>query len=77
MELKNGAQVLASKEIPANGYSNGNIDGHVVLALRQRKYGPEYVTWVTDPDGNAFWGHYYGDVIEATKDFEDRTALMC
>jgi hypothetical protein len=33
----------------------------------------EYVTWRTDDDGNAYWGHYFGRaLLDATKDFENR-----
>ena len=73
--LKNGAEVLETRAIPAHGaFPEGPVDGHVVLA---RFRGNEYVTWVTDPDGNAFWGHYHRDIVEASQDFAERVAQWC
>ena len=59
MNLNNGAQVLAH-----------TADNSVVLA----HFRNEYVTWCVDPDGNAYWGHYFDqDIIAATDDFIERT----
>lgn len=33
---------------------------------------PMYVTWACRDDDNYFWGHYFGDLMEAKKDLLDR-----
>jgi hypothetical protein len=29
---------------------------------------PQYATWRTEDEGNAFFGHYFSDLAEAAKD---------
>lgn len=44
--------------------------GDIVLAY----WRDEFVTWKTDSDGNAYWGHYFGDNWKrAIADFAKRT----
>lgn len=55
--LKNGATVI-----------KGNIGGVVLASFRD-----QFVTWVTDTEGNAHWGHYFKDNLrKALDDFEAR-----
>lgn len=58
--LKNGATLIERK--------NG-----IVLAKRDQDIHP-FVTWAEDADGNTYWGHYHGDLIEAVADFEERAS---
>jgi hypothetical protein len=32
-----------------------------------------WVTWVMDTEGHCFWGHYYEELPDATRDYEART----
>ena len=33
----------------------------------------QFVTWATNPEGETFWGHYFGENLkEALQDFEER-----
>lgn len=54
---------------------NGSVvikrEGEIVLA--QTDSG-EWVTWCTDSEGNAFWGHYFReDFLAAVVDFSKRS----
>ncbi len=40
------------------------------------QYGNEYVTWHIDDEGYGFWGHYFSDIYDAMRDYEDRVADM-
>jgi len=57
--LQNGARVLL-----------GHVGG-VVLAYWEGRLHP-YVTWATDRDGAAYWGHYHADLVAAVADFAER-----
>ena len=57
--LQNGARVLL-----------GRVGG-VVLAYWEGRLHP-YVTWSTDRDGSAYWGHYHANLAEAVADFAER-----
>lgn len=70
MKLKNGASIIQSNKI-----RDGN--GSVVLAQWHRGEYKEYITWKTDDNGNAFYGHYFSNIIEATEDFKDRVIKFC
>ena len=63
-ELKNGATVIASQQVEP--------DGRVVLAKTQGESACPYVTWAVDDEGNAYWGHYYIDLMDAFADFTSR-----
>ena len=54
---------------------NGSVvikrEGEIVLAKTASE---EWVTWSTDKEGNAFWGHYFQeDFFAAVDDFMVRT----
>ncbi|KKN16905.1 hypothetical protein LCGC14_0971100 [marine sediment metagenome] len=36
----------------------------------------EWVTWMVDPQGNRFWGHYFFNEEEARTDFWDRVGRL-
>lgn len=59
MTLRNGADVLKMKK---------DASGFVVLARTD----VDFVTWLVDNDGNAFHGHYFQTLAEASKDFDSR-----
>lgn len=59
------AVIIAEREVDGGNH-------HVVLALDALGYQP-YVTWIYDQkNDNAFWGHYYSDIVTAAHDFEER-----
>lgn len=62
--LTNGAIVVAAK--PATG------QGEIVLALRNAPYEP-WITWVHDPKGHCYSGHYFDDFDEAVEDYRSRS----
>lgn len=60
--LPNGADILDRRTVG---------EGQVVLA---RYYGAQpFVTWRVDQDGNAYWGHYHRELVDAAQDFRTRT----
>jgi len=61
-KLPNGAIVIHTCQ------PNKSHPEAVVLA----EYGYDYVTWVIDHDGNAFWGHYFNNFFEAVADLKKR-----
>lgn len=67
-KLPNGATVLEYKSF--NGPFGYDDVRNVVLA-KTDGYMP-YVTWRLDAIGNAYWGHYYSNLNEAKKDFQER-----
>ena len=44
--------------------------GEVVLA----KWRGEFVTWVVNSKGDAFWGNYHRGLASAVTDFEERAS---
>ena len=56
-KMKNGAIVIDFDEA-----------SHVVLA----NFNGDFVTWLTDSEGHAYWGHYFDTVTAAVKDFVER-----
>lgn len=61
-KINNGAVVLKAERIEDN----------MTLVLAAWKAITEFVTWMVDEDGNAFWGHYHRDVLEAAENFKNR-----
>lgn len=59
-KMNNGAIVLAYCE-----------QRQIVLAY----YNGEYVTWYTEPNGEAYWGNYFRDFNEAAEDFKNRALV--
>jgi hypothetical protein len=58
-KMNNGAEVLKRDE----------ATGIVLAKFRDS----EYVTWMTDDDGIAYWGHYFGDdIVAASADYAER-----
>jgi hypothetical protein len=39
------------------------------------KWNDEYVTWAVDKEGNAYWGHYFSDIMEAVRDYMQRAEV--
>ena len=59
LNLKNGAEII-------------NMDSIAGIVLAKFR-GFEYVTWNVDADGNAYWGHYFNDDLNAARiDYADR-----
>lgn len=44
----------------------------IVLVRRDDGFFP-YVTWVADPEGNFYYGHYFATRDEAIRDFAERS----
>ncbi len=64
-KLPNGAIVLATR--PASG----NYD--LVLAFHPGSDDP-FITWKVQPEtGEAHWGTYRNDIVEAVQDYQERT----
>ena len=70
--MKNGATVLAVKGRREEG-------AQVVLAMwtksgRYKEYSAkaEFITWVVSDEGDAFWGTYCQDLLDAVEDFKGR-----
>lgn len=59
-ELPNGAQVALGQF------------GQVVLAFRGPGVSQPFVTWETDLDGSAYWGHYHATLEAACADYAKR-----
>ena len=57
-KLKNGAIQIERK-------------GNTVLALWEGHHHP-YVTWRINEQGDTYLGHYFEDVVEAVRDFDQR-----
>jgi hypothetical protein len=58
-KMNNGAELLKRDE----------ATGIVLAKFRDS----EYVTWMTDADGIAYWGHYFaGDIVAASADYAER-----
>lgn len=61
--LANGARVLSARAI---GHSRW-----IVLAEREGTYDP-FVTWEATSVDNTYWGHYFGGLVEAMRDYDKR-----
>lgn len=44
-------------------------DQNYVILCRAKD---EWITWVMDPNGYCYWGHYMNDEFDARKDFYER-----
>lgn len=68
-KLPNGAIVIACAQ-------QDHTPTYVVLALWMRgRNDAEYATWITDEDGEAFWGHYFNEDLEpAVNDYFERVS---
>jgi len=66
--LKNGAWVIHSTEV--------DHDCEVTLGYWHKNWpgsdSKEYVTWLTDKNGNAYLGHYFRDFFAAVNDYKER-----
>ena len=52
-----------------NGAAQIDRKGDIVIAKTER----DFVTWGIDPEGNCYWGHYFGDDFKAAaEDFTIR-----
>lgn len=71
-KLPNGAFIIASA-LRAGADPRYHIV-HIVLAMWLRgRNDCEYVTWAVGPDGEAYWGRYFGeDVSSAVVDYTER-----
>jgi hypothetical protein len=66
--LPNGAEILAR-------YHNIRAQNTwIVLCVWHEGPYREYVTWCTDGDGNAHWGHYFREYGAAARDYQTRVA---
>ena len=63
--LTNGAIVLQSAPLRDGGRAV-LTDAHAVSSVEP------YVTWIVDAAGNAFWGHYFAKVTDASSDYAIR-----
>jgi len=62
--LNNGAEILAYKK---------RLRGVMVVLAKWNSTGKEeYVTWVVDDNGDAYWGHYFNNEDDALVDWEKR-----
>jgi hypothetical protein len=63
-KLKNGAVVIdCANEV-------------VIAAVRPGDRCPEFATWAIHYEtGETYWGHYFGNIVDATKDFAKRAGL--
>lgn len=59
--LNNGAEILAFKQ---------RLRGVLVVLAKWKDN--EYVTWVVDEKGDAYWGHYFNNEDDALIDWEKR-----
>lgn len=65
--LNNGAKVL-------HQYTVDDASA-IVLCKWERGAQREFVTWTIDPNGNAFWGHYWETLEAAINDYEQRAGI--
>lgn len=68
--LTNTGENLMSNTTLKNGATVIDQRNDVVLAKWQDD---QYVTWRVDADLNAYWGHYFDNIEDATADFAKRT----
>lgn len=63
-KLKNGAYFLCAEIL--------NESDSIVLAVSEN----DFVTWMMNPQGDTFWGHYHGMKLDglkkAIRDFDRR-----
>lgn len=80
-----GDEVVATKYVPQIGgkLPNGaTVERHYqdadTVVVMCRTVDGNYVTWRLDPDGNAYWGHYFreDEEREAIKNFFSRCPLI-
>ena len=64
--LPNGAHILSRKLVGPPTHTD--LERWVVLA----QWGEDFVTWCSDADGNAYWGHYFSNGSRANHDFDHR-----
>jgi hypothetical protein len=68
-----GATLSNGYVIVAHHISIGDSQNvHVVMAYGEGNVQP-YVTWLAGDDGYCFFGHYFGNILDAAKDYTKRT----
>ncbi len=59
-------------KLPGSEATILDFEDDYVLAVWDKSFGPEYITWLWDDDGNTYHGHYFNKLKDALNDFWER-----
>jgi len=73
--LENGFKVVSVETLErVSDTATGDVRSEFsyVLAAGTADMMHPYATWAMDKNGSTYWGHYFSNMFEATKDYVER-----